>query len=528
MLFNTKDIPKHAEKITILKSEPERIKRYKNKSLDMWQTAIAGDYHMLKLVESEDLTLDLIEIAIEHFNDYSVDWKCDNFTSSLESLSFTDFTPSIITNLHNKGLRVVSLIQNKLAPELFNEDMAKIFAEKSGYSALSLMNEFPEHLKNSISLHGCSLATNYMKLAPLSRELIILAFESSVKDWVGTNHYSKNYIIDFWAVVPDAFKGEDAFLDAMVNAGYFLLIDESKRTKERSFMAAKRKDFISDYYNIHNRNDKTISDMQKYWTAKNIEQYITSVKGGLCNVNRIKNHLTGVDSYVFDELTKKAVGFDVGNLKYVECDFPATPKMVGFFAKEHPLNIWELPGEWLLPEHIDIAIDCNPQTILEDNATRISAENVLRAISVDPKVLTSDLDINYRTARYLRLAMNEKLARWIANNAPYLYKSVVSTKHYKEKDLLIVIQAGDLGVLEKEEVQKEPYISQAALFQPEKFIKWAHKHGYIMADMALNTPRFQNAVNNYPEIIRVIAQYARIGDVVEISRALHTLELQVA
>ena len=520
MLHPATDIANHKEKVSTLKSDPERIRRYKKISEEMWSACVKADMHMLKYIESEDLSSKIIEQAISGLELSSIDWKASDQAGVFESLDYQGWTPELIQLLSEKGVRTSVLIAKKLTPQFFSYEMARLFVEQDSNHCYPYLFNHPDLLSQVLSKKGTSIARYYHEHQGLSNDLILIALRCDFKHW---NHgsgsdYNQRCILEFWSLLPEETRLDDYLCDGLASEGYFMLLDASKQTPERALLAATNCNFLK-WINYHRTAD-LISPIQPFWSLVTIEKSVTSTPAALDKLLRLKKRLTILkDPDVIEDLCYKAIGHDIKNLSYVDNSFPVSSKMVELFAKSYPDEVWELPVSWVQGEHIDIAIKSSPSTIFKCDE-RLTSAQLEEALRIDPSLLDTDRDLHYVTARSIKVAINATVAEGISKQCPSRYNELVRNKKRNTKDIKRVIEAGYINAIESDALCVEPYISHAALHIPQAFMRWTKKYGHHMGSIHLNLDIFKKAVEKEPDLIRYIAQHARIEDVVTIASSI--------
>lgn len=535
MFYQPKEIPKHKEKLSTLSSDPERIKRYKQKSLEMWETAINADPAMITLVEETDLTTSLVQVAVDSvLFDSSRSWANEHQISMFDDLKLDHFTLTNITTLHDKGFDVGKLITSKVPKNLFNQQMADIISSGTSCNRHEGLINYPDLLKKNIARNLSSIYY-YNELQALPKDVILFAlsnnqeYKNSSGSWgndVGHSEYTGYPACA--KIIKEQCINDSAFLDDIARIGYLFLLDKEHHTPSRLLCAAEHDKFCTRY--LYSRNDSIISHFEPYWTPANIIRFVTTNKGALKEVNSIQKYLKNIDRYVFNDIQKKAVSFDILNILDVNDDFDISDQMLCIFAKEHPLSINEVSKCDITDKHLLLAIEVNPESVLGLSHRREnSALFIEKAFSTKPTFL-NDIALSNANKVLLKRHLTASIATHIATHSPQLYATIVTSKYFVESEVLHVIKvcSGSISaLLENAHLQKEPYISQAALFHPEEFIKWANHRGqgFIMSGLKLNTKRLQNAVDNNPELIRTIARFASIQDIISISKGLNEFAL---
>lgn len=532
MLFQPNEIPKHKDKIKNLAKDPEWIKRYKNKSLAMWETSISAHPYCINLVEDEDLTNALVQLAADHyeFNETN-SYRNENFINTLNDLSLNEFTNKIITTLKAKGCNVSKLINSKIPCAAFDEEMADIIVSESLGSTHPRMPDFPEQYKIHLGRRLFSV-DYYQDIKPIPKETLIYALGQNIDKWAH-NISSNQNSLGFKAVakiINDNHLDDLEFLDTLASTGFLFMLDKELHTKERVLLAAQNENFTK--WCNHYRNTDIISEMQVYWTPANIIKHVTSNKNALRQVRRIYKYLTDVDMYVYEDIQKKALAYDIKNIIQVNDNFNISDEMVAIFASQFPNELRDLPSESIKPEHVYIALNVQSNAVLDLPYKLENAKEYLEyAFKATPNLL-NNIELTFENEVFLRRHLTQEIASTIATHSPDLYAQIVSKESlFTKQDVMHVLKvcpSAGTTLLCFESLQKEPYLSQVALYFPSSFVEWANHRGQglVMGTLKLNTQRFQNAVDNHPELIRVIAKYASINDLVSVSQGLKVFSLE--
>jgi hypothetical protein len=532
MLYPISEIDKHQSKLDKLALNPENIRRYKKCSLDMWLVCIGADISMIKEMDAEDITVQLVDAAIPEKDNSLEPWQVKQVVDRLESLDFYGWTPALIKKLDLAGFSTAVIITTKLKAEFFDRNMAELFTRQNSYNHTPLLFNYPDLLAEALANKGAYLAVKYQKEQALTKEQILIALGHDAKKWAhgAGKDYEKRQIIELYSAISEEFKADVLFCDELAKAGFFMLLDEAMKTPKRAMLAATHRYFLNRYSRY---GSNAHSPIESYFTSATLEKYVTSVPLGLEQIRGISPRHQALmrDRLLVEDLDRKAVGFDINNLLHVKDGFKATSQMVEIFACISPTKIWELPKEWVTDSHIELAIKKEPLTVLYYSGGYTRGENRLmtKHISLAYELMPSLFDdevieqsaISISISISLKMALNKDLASKISKRTPHKYDSLVCSSHRTEEDVVHVLLAGFIDVAENEKYCCEPYISTIASALPHRFKKWVSTYGYAMNTIDLNVKACRAATQDSPELLRVFASKAKLIDVVGIARGLN-------